>query len=151
MFVNLVGGYFAVYQSCEMVNSSLYEPFKYLFFLINHKGRATKTSLLTSTQISGQATMGSITTRTTRNAATMQTGKTNDVEPLLRKTMGSTTRRTTRNVVRMQAGKTNYVEPVPRTSVGGILIREGSTSVRVTPQSAPTRLRDLKGKSNAML
>ena len=98
--------------------------------------------------------MGSTTTRTTRttwNAATMQTCKTNDVEPLLRTTIGSTTKRTTRNVARMQAGKTNYVKPVPRTSVGGILIREGSTSARVTPQSALARLRDLKGKSKAVL
>lgn len=57
----------------------------------------------------GQATMGSATIRTTSTVAT-------------------------KNAPTMQAGKTNeIVDPFLRTSAGGILNKEGLTSARVTP------------------
>lgn len=105
---------------------------------------------MTSTQILGEATIGSATRRTTRNTITMQAGKKNDVELIPKTIIGSAVRRSTSNTTTMQAGKSNDVEPVLKTSVGEILIREGLTSTRVIPQS-PTRLRHLKSKGKAVL
>lgn len=126
-------GYFAIYQSCGMVNWSLYWAFKFIF-LINDKGTAAETSPLTSIKILGEATIGSTTRRTTRNVTTVQARKTNDVELVHRTTMGLAVMRSTRNAATMQAGKSNNVEPIPTTSVRKILIRESSTSTRVTYQ-----------------
>lgn len=66
-------------------------------------------------------------------------------------TTGSAIRITTINAATMQTGKTNDdVDLLPRKSISGILIRKGSTSARVTLQSSCKIDRlEAQGQNNA--